>query len=682
MKKLQPLINKLSNEVHHLAVVAALLQRIPKWHQARLERCGFLGLTTFSALKGHFRAIESDDDRGINESRGLACEVVAWQFVLTLSEREALDYLLFELHKPGENDEDDSDDEESRVSRGRANGSGQHSNGEPTERTGLLSGGHTPGHGTANGNGAANGNGNGNRTKSRSSSRSINRHIPGEEYEATGGEGFAEPFLNLNTLEIAAVANAKKFLSQRAIQEIINGIWSGEIVFWEALKVHAVKKPKYYNKNLGDPWCRLRVPRYMKTYEIVFFLCFLGLFYVVSIQRNMESITVWEIVFYLFVAGFAFDEWSEFVEAGARFYATDIWSLWDIGIIIVGLVFFITRMIGLAQDNKQLLEVSFSILALHSLFLTPRIFSLLSLSPYYGTLLPCLKEMGKQIIRFLGFVLIIYLGFFTTFALLARGHVALRDTSITVLKVFFGGGVIGFDIAPKISPYLGLPVMIVFVCMTNQLLITSMMAYVNNSLRQVLDSSREEYLYVYSIYVLEASTSNKLAYFFPPFNLVPVVLFRPILMVLPERAARRARIVLLKATHAPFVGIIWCYEYWQGYVWKKNAARRETMGIEITNRTQAPSSSAAMPSRPVKTSLSGRSTAVPASLVQASKRNPQQLGRSGTVSLSSAARTGTFAPGSADGASASETMRLLKELSAQVEELRATVVKQQQGPGQ
>ncbi|KKY25875.1 putative receptor-activated ca2+-permeable cation channel [Diplodia seriata] len=470
MKKLQPLISKLSNEVHHEAIVAALL-----------------------ALKGHFRAIESDDDRGINESRGLACEVVAWQFVLTLSEREALDYLLFELPKPDDK-HDDSDDEESRVAtRGRANGNGRHSQGEPTERTGLLSEHRTADHGTANGNGNANG---ARRSKSRSSSHSTNHHIPGEEYEATGGEGFADPFLNLNTLEIAAVAGAKKFLSQRCIQDIINGIWNGEIVFWEKLTVGAVKKPKYYNKHLGDPWCRLRVPRYMKTFEIFFFLCFLGLFYVVSIQRDMKNITVAEVIFYFFIAGFAFDEWSEFREAGAHFYATDIWSLWDIGIIIIGLVFFITRMIGLAHEDEQLLEISFSILALHSLFLTPRIFSLLSLNPYYGTLLPCLKEMGKQIIKFLGFVLIIYLGFFTTFALLARGHVALRDTSITVLKVFFGGGVIGFDIAPKISPYLGLPVMIVFVCMTNQLLITSMMAYVNTSLRQVLDSSREEYLYV------------------------------------------------------------------------------------------------------------------------------------------------------------------------------------------
>lgn len=46
----------------------------------------------------------------------------------------------------------------------------------------------------------------------------------------------------------------------------------------------------------------------MKTFEIFFFLVFLGLFYVVAIQRDMENITVAEIFFYLFIFGFAVDE--------------------------------------------------------------------------------------------------------------------------------------------------------------------------------------------------------------------------------------------------------------------------------------------------------------------------------------------------------------------------------------
>lgn len=264
---LQPLIDYLARDCHNIAVVAALV-----------------------ALKGHFTAIESDDDCGINESRGFACELVAWQFVLQLSEQDALDYLLFELREDQiDNTDDEADDEE----------------------TGLLAR-----HRNGNGNGHSNGNGlNGTRQ---------------QLHKSSADEGFAEPFLNLNTLEIAAVSSAKKFLSQRAIQDIVTDIWNGEIVFWNSLAVNATKKPRFHNKNKvkgggGDPWCRLRVPRYMKTFEILFFVCFLALFYVVSLQRVMYSITVWEGLFYVFVLGFAFDELDDFVESGAYFYSTDIW---------------------------------------------------------------------------------------------------------------------------------------------------------------------------------------------------------------------------------------------------------------------------------------------------------------------------------------------------------------------
>lgn len=263
LKSLQPLIDYLVQDCHNVAVVAALV-----------------------ALKGHFTAMESDDDCGINESRGFACELVAWQFVLQLSEHDALEYLLFELQDKSELDADEDDEE-----------------------TGLLTH-HRTGRG---GNGHASNHTNG------------NLHVNMQHKPTGQGEGFAEPFMDLNTLEIAAVSGAKKFLSQRAIQDIVDGIWKGDIVFWDSLAVSAVKRPRYHNKNKCDPWCRLRVPRYMKTFEIIFFVCFLALFYVVSLQREMYSVTVWEGLFYIFVLGFAFDELDDFVESGSYFYSTDIW---------------------------------------------------------------------------------------------------------------------------------------------------------------------------------------------------------------------------------------------------------------------------------------------------------------------------------------------------------------------
>lgn len=665
LKALQPLINYLSKDCHHTAVVAALI-----------------------ALKGHFKAIESDDNCDINEARGFACELVAWQFVLTLSDQEALEYLLFELREDDEDKDGDQDDEE----------------------TGLLSGlrnGHTSparrANGHQNGNGGA---ANGNNTK------------------ANKGEGFAEPFMNLNTLEIATVSGAKKFLSQRAVQDVVDGIWYGDIVFWDRLTVNAVKKPRFHGKRVSDPWCRLRVPRYMKTFEIVFFICFLALFYVVSLQRDLYHITLWEVLFYICTLGFAFDELDDFLESGAYFYSADIWSLWDIGILLIGVTFFVLRMIGLSTGHEETTEWAFNILALHSLLLTPRIFSLLSLSPYYGCLLPCLKEMAKQFIRFLGFTLIIYLGFFSTFILLARGHFPLDTLSITVLKVFFGAGVVGFDIAPKVSPYLGLPVMIVFVCLTNQLLITSMMAHISNSLRQVLDSSREEYLYVYSVYVLEAVTSDKLTYFQAPFNLIPIIVFRPLILVTSQKTAQQIRILLLKGTHAPLIGAIWLFEKWEVFALRREAIEKAALSFgfdTISSRTRqgqpllTEAQAVNKPSSKKHTLKMPKKLHVPAALLsKASKRTSKQSGTKqdgrGRVNTVPAVVEENPTPGNVAGpepavpaapapqpevvsapgeaTSAAEAipasdvatmMRMLKELSTQVEEVRASLVKHDAG---
>ena len=56
------------------------------------------------------------------------------------------------------------------------------------------------------------------------------------------------PFIGLNALEIAAVADAKGFLSQRVVQKIVNSIWCGDIVFWDSLNVRTKKKAQRYNK--------------------------------------------------------------------------------------------------------------------------------------------------------------------------------------------------------------------------------------------------------------------------------------------------------------------------------------------------------------------------------------------------------------------------------------------------
>lgn len=118
-----------------------------------------------------------------------------------------------------------------------------------------------------------------------------------------------------------------------------------------------------------------------------------------------------------------------------------------------------------------------------------------------------------------------------------------------------------------IDEFFGPPLMFIFVTLSSILLMGSLTGMLSNSFSRVMSHAREEYLYVYSVYVLEASTSNRLTHFYPPFNLLALVIFRPLRLVLPsDNKFRAARILLLKATHLPIVGAIMLYELVKGKV--------------------------------------------------------------------------------------------------------------------
>lgn len=266
------------------------------------------------------------DDRGLNETRANACEIISWRFLTRLSGHDAVDFCLYELPPP-----EALDDEELPEVRIGNNPDPT----EPTEVSRLLPQYCAPYHSLPR------------PTTSRSTRQQLMRtvtHLGRHIFADTEGEEEEDPtssFTGLNALEIAAVADAKKFLSHSLVQKIIYGIWTGDIVFWESLSVHTQKKAQFYNKRKSDPFTRLRVPKYIKTFEVLFFATFLALYYAVLVERNPYKITPLEILLYIWILAFAYDELSEYIDAGL-FYYTDFWSAWDITIIGVGVAFFVT----------------------------------------------------------------------------------------------------------------------------------------------------------------------------------------------------------------------------------------------------------------------------------------------------------------------------------------------------
>lgn len=118
---------------------------------------------------------------------------------------------------------------------------------------------------------------------------------------------FSSTFAGLNALEIASVSDAKKFLRQKTIQHIIDGIWKGDIVFWETLSTHSCKEAKEYRPKIADPYCRLRVPLYLKVFEVLFFAGFLTFYYVVLVQKHTPYVTAAEVMLYVWLASFTYN---------------------------------------------------------------------------------------------------------------------------------------------------------------------------------------------------------------------------------------------------------------------------------------------------------------------------------------------------------------------------------------
>ena len=294
----------------------------PPASQANSELLTTTSRSANRALRWHYGSIT--EDKGLNDARANGCEIVAWRFLTHLSEREAVDFCLYEIPEPTVPTPATrhSTDEETAEAT-------------PDEHTSLLAQTLSSASSAAR------------RTISQTGSvkrslllQSLSRltmsmKADDDDDDEDDEDDPTAPFTNLNALEIAAIADAKRFLSQTVVQKIITGIWNGDIIFWDHLSVHAVKKPRFYNPNTCDPFSRLRVPKYLKSFEVLFFASFLFLYYAVLVERDPYRITPLEIFLYIWFAAFTYDELSEWIDAGSIFYAADVWVWLAWGIRVV-----------------------------------------------------------------------------------------------------------------------------------------------------------------------------------------------------------------------------------------------------------------------------------------------------------------------------------------------------------
>lgn len=197
-----------------------------------------------------------------------------------------------------------------------------------------------------------------------------------------------------------------------------------------------------------------------------------------------------------------------------------------------------------------------------------------------------------------------------------------------------------------------------------------------------------------------------------------MVFFKPLFILVPESTSQSVRIMLLKATHAPLLVIVWLFEQWEAFALKRAALTLSANMLGGTATNVAPNEmqhdnrdSKAKVTLNKKHSLKKTGPVhVPTALLTSAQLRPSKATgppqQDGTVPPTNLGRAATGAttmsPGvpmhvgtalsskistsaskqSVDAAGLAELMQMMKDLSAQVEEVRAALVKHDEGPGE
>lgn len=166
---------------------------------------------------GHFASLDDEDDgRDVDQTRAYACEVVGWRVAVCLPEEKTMQHLLLEV--PGRTAARSGlESEHAEARAGQLGFPAFQSLAEfSDERTPLNAPSPTP--------------------------SVSNGSVPTAEYPFA--EELASTLEGLNAIEIVVVFNAKDFVSQNAIQKIVNGLWVGDNVMWSEVSPDAVKRPR------------------------------------------------------------------------------------------------------------------------------------------------------------------------------------------------------------------------------------------------------------------------------------------------------------------------------------------------------------------------------------------------------------------------------------------------------
>jgi hypothetical protein len=421
-----------------------------------------------------------------------------------------------------------------------------------------------------------------------------------------------------STLEVAIRASAKKFLAHPLVVQQLEAIWAGTIVFHSAAdnlhRVRATTRPVPPRRTtddrrhllvpgqqttygavrspdprsspdkqvalplqmrrtvtLYDPrdaslfkLSRLRVPRYRQFFSTCSLAILLGLFVAVLAQRSSD-ITGLELIFWFWSAGFMLDELVGFNEQGFSLYIMSFWNTFDLGILLLLIVYYSMRLYGLLLVDLGRHEwdsMAYDVLATNAILLFPRLFSVLDHYRYFSQLLIAFRLMAVDLIAVFVLILIACSGFFVAFTLSFKrngtGDYDAAGVAYKIFQILMGFTPAAWDSWPTYNP-LGKAILVLFLFICHFLVVTILITVLTNSFMAIVSNANDEHQFVFAVNTISMVKNDALFSYVAPSNIFAWLLV-PLRFGLPFRSFIRLNRTAIKVTHFPLLFAIYAYE--------------------------------------------------------------------------------------------------------------------------
>ncbi|KAM0563555.1 hypothetical protein ACHAPJ_001279 [Fusarium lateritium] len=403
-----------------------------------------------------------------------------------------------------------------------------------------------------------------------------------------------------STLEVAIRASAKHLLAHPLVVQQLEAIWSGAISFHSSAdSLHREPPPPGRSTNgfigkaddrtpllgsiaqkethftppgrrtasLYDPrqasllkLSRLRVPRYRSFLSTISLAVLIGLFLAVLAERSVQ-ITGLELIFWFWSAGFMLDELVGFNEQGFALYIMSFWNIFDLGILLLLIVYYCMRAYGVfLVDPHHWNDMAYDVLAANAILLLPRIFSILDHYQYFSQLLIAFRLMAVDLVAVFVLIGILCSGFFFFFTL-TKNSFGASDVAYKIFQILMGFTPAAWEVWDAYN-WLGRSLLVLFLSICHFLVVTILITVLTNSFMAIASNANEEHQYLFAINTISMVKNDALFSYIAPSNIFAWLLM-PLRYFMPLRHFVWLNRTVIKVTHFPVLFCIYLYErYW------------------------------------------------------------------------------------------------------------------------